>query len=115
MTEQEQNPGTRHIRLIQDDCLAALKDRGENRLNADSKILLASVLFVDDEGVAHIEPGKLALWCGDPGHARAGRSFLKRRINHLVKAGALAPGSTPTELRSMIGRAAYAEAEEVAA
>lgn len=113
MTDQE-NPGTRHVRLITDECMAVLKDRGENRLNADSKIMLATVLFADDEGVAYIEPGKLALWCGDPGNARAGRSFLKRRINHLVKAGVLAPGSTPTELRSMIGRAAYAEAEEVA-
>ena len=114
MTDQE-NPGTVHVRLIEDEVMALLKDTGANRLHPDSKILLAAVLFADNEGVAHIEGGKLSRWCANPGSQRAGRGFLQRRIAHLVKVGALAPGSTPTELRSMVGRAAYAEAEEVAA
>ena len=114
MSDQE-NPGTRHVRLITDEVMALLKDAGRDRLTEDSKIVLASVLFADNEGVAHIEAGKLSRWCANPGFRRAGRGFLQRRIDHLVKGGALAPGSTPEELRSMVGRAAYAEAEEVAA
>ena len=114
MTDQE-NPGTVHVRLIEDECLALLENTSNVRLSLDSKILLVVSMFADDEGVAYLEPGKLALWCGDQKHERAATSFLKRKIRKLIAVGLLAPGSTPEELRSMIGRAAYAEAEEVAA
>lgn len=112
MTARE-NPGSRHVRLILDECMDLLKDRGESRLNADAKILLAAILFADSEGVAHLEGGQLARWCGSPTYAKAGRSFLKRRIDFLIEVGLLAPGSTLVELRSMVGRSAYGEVEEV--
>ena len=115
MNSQDQNPGTVHVRLIEDECLALLENTSETRLNVDAKIMLATTMLADDEGVAHLEGGQLARWCGEPGYARAGRGFLSRRIKYLTTIGVLAPGSRPTELRSMIGRAAYAEAEEVAA
>lgn len=114
MTDQE-NPGTVHVRLIEDECLALLENTSETRLNTDAKIMLATIMLADDEGVAHLEGGQLARWCGEPGYARAGRGFLSRRITYLTKVGVLAPGSRPTELRSMVGRAAYAATEEVAA
>lgn len=114
MSDQE-NPGTVHVRLIEDECLALLENTGEDRISVDSKIILATVLLADGEGIAHLERGQLAHWCGDQRFKRASNRFLQKRIDHLVTVGVLAPGSTPTELRSMVGRAAYAEAEEVAA
>ena len=114
MSDQE-NPGTRHIRLITAECVALLKNTGVDRLSVDTKILLAAILFADDEGIAYIQSGKLSHWCGDQRFKRASNRFLQKRIDHLVTVGVLAPGSTPTELRSMVGRAAYAEVEAVAA
>lgn len=112
MTAQE-NPGTVSVRLIWSEGIALLKKKGKGSLSVDSKIMLAALLFADDEGVAQMKPRQLARYCADWKNETASPAFLKRRIDALIEAGVLAPGSTPTELRSMIGRSAYGDAEEV--
>lgn len=114
MTAQE-NPGTVSVRLIWDDSVALLEKKGKGSLSVDSKIMLAALLFADDEGVAQMKPRQLARYCADWKNETASPTFLRRRIAALIEAGVLAPGSTPTELRSMIGRSAYGVTEEVAA
>ena len=114
MTDQE-NPGTVHVRLIWDDCIALLRNTGEHRISVDTKILLASVLFAYNEGITRMGPRQLRRYCGDQRRKMATTEFLQGRIDNLAEVGVLAPGSTPEELRSMIGRAAYGDAEEVAA
>jgi hypothetical protein len=99
--------------LIRDEAFPLLRDTGAQSLRPDSKIMLAIVMLADHEGVAYLTPEALRRWCAQPGKRRASQSFVNKRIRCLIDAGVLAPGSTATELRSMIGR--RAEAEEVAA
>lgn len=99
-------PDTVAVELIYADALELLRDNGANRLHPDSKILLAAVLFADEEGVANLNAGALAHWCKLPGRKRGSDRHVQQRIDVLVDVGVLAPGSTTTELRSMINRAA---------
>lgn len=92
-----------HVELLHDEIVAVLRSNRENeRLHPASKIVLASILFADSEGVAHLNDNSLRRWCAEPGHQRASKPYLQRQINGLIEAGVLAPGSTPTELRSML-------------
>lgn len=96
-------PDTVPVELIHDDALAVLRDRS-GVLHPDTKILLASLLFSDDEGVAHVQARALGRWCALPGTSAARPEFLAQRVGVLTDGGLLAPGSTIQELRSMVGR-----------
>lgn len=109
-----ENPGTVAVQTIWDEAIALLRGKREPRLNADAKILLTSLTFADDEGVAVIKRGQLAKYCAEPSRGMATVAFLQRRIDHLIGPGVLASSSTPLELRSMWSRTAD-EAEQVAA
>lgn len=98
--------GTVTVELIYADILGLLRDNGADRPQTDIKILLATVMFADEEGVAHLNDGALAYWSRLPGRKRGSDQHVQRRIDVLIDAGVLAPGSTTTELRSMVGRAA---------
>lgn len=90
------------ITLIRDEAMALLRGKGPESLHPTTKILLASVLFADSEGVAHLGSESLRRWCAGPDRRRASQAFIDRRIEELLAAGALAPGSTPKELISML-------------
>lgn len=109
-------PETVPVELIYDEVLAQLRPAGgDDQIGAEAKILLAVLLFADNEGVATLKPGALRHWCGRSRRSRASTEFVARRIQHLTDAGVLAPGSTETELRSMVGRKADENEEEMAA
>lgn len=114
MSDQD-NPGTTHVRLIRSEALAVLKGNGDVRLHPDQIIMLAALLFADEEGIAYMNPKSIQRWCARPGQYRASERYVQRRIDAMIDAGVLAPGSTPLELRSMIGRSAYSEVAEEAA
>ncbi|MEE1651829.1 hypothetical protein V1260_13685 [Brachybacterium sp. J144] len=101
--------------LIEDEVKALLHARGNPRLGPEAVIMLAALLFADDEGVARIERGELRRWCAGDGQGRAGSHEVWEHLERLMDMGALAPGSRTTELRLMFGRAAGAEVGEVAA
>lgn len=115
-------PSVVGLQMISDETLRILRDHGEGAPHSDLRIALASLLFADGEGVAHLEEGALRRWCSIDGKRMSTVSFVERRIGVLVEAGVLAPGSTPTEMRSMIGRRAVvvdfedtSETKEIAA
>lgn len=118
-TEQEQGsgqlPDVIPAVLIADEVREVLRYTGEGAPHPDVKILLATVLFADEEGVAKLGARRLRKWCARPGHRTASRGYVVGRIGRLIEAGVLAPGSTPTELRSMIGRRAEDGLEALAA
>lgn len=108
MTRQH---GTVELSVIHDDMVELIRSRGGPALGPESVIILASMLFVDEEGVATIREGSLRRWCRRPGRKESATAeFVEGQIQKLIVAGALAPGSTPTELRSMVARAAEADA-----
>lgn len=90
------------VSVLHTEVLDVLRYTGPGRLHPGSKILLASMLFADNEGIAKLNENSLRRWCAEPGSTRASSGFLRRQIDFLTEAGVLAPGSTPTELRSML-------------
>lgn len=98
-------PSTVHLELIRHDIRELLRNTEGERAGVEVKIVLASLSSPDDEGVTRLREGDLAAWCAMPGKPPATDEFLQMRIDRLIRAGVLAPGSTPTELVSMIGRA----------
>lgn len=98
--------GTRTVHLIEADVIALAKSP---ELHPDMRLLLASVLFADGEGVSKFRKSQLQGWCASHGRRRASARFVQSRIDALIEQGVLAPGSTPTELRSMV---AYGQEEE---
>jgi len=99
-------PETTSVELIRHDILELLHNVEGERIGVEVKIILASLLSPDSEGVTRLREGELAAWCAMPGKGPATADFLQMRVDRLTRAGALAPGSTATELVSMIGRAA---------
>lgn len=93
------SPLTAGVEVIHDEVMRFIK---YSNAHPDQRILLASIRFADEEGVARFRKAQLQDWLAPPGRRRATASFVDRRIEALIEAGALAPGSTATELRSMI-------------
>lgn len=99
----EPRPGTTHAVLIDDEVLRLVK---EDSLSLETRVLLACLLYADAEGVATFNHRRvLRRWCGRNRQMATGGE-VRAAINHLIEAGALAPGSDLLELRSMFGRAA---------
>lgn len=97
---------TRPVQMIDAEVIAIIKNP---EVWSDVKLILASAHFADGEGISRFSKGQLARWLAMPGHRRAKAWFVESRIAALIEQGVLAPGSTPTELRSMV---AYGQEEE---
>jgi hypothetical protein len=94
------------VQLISEEVLELLRDQGPDCLHPDTKIVLAALMLADAEGVAVLRNRSLQRWCGRKPGEFASRGFIRSRIDYLVRAGLLAPGSSPGELRSMVARQA---------
>lgn len=103
--------GTRTVNVIDAEAIALMKS---DDMHPDMRLMLASIVFADGEGVARFRKGQLQHWLARPGRRRAVAWFVQRRIDGLIEQGVLAEGSTPTELRSMIAYGTEAESGEAA-
>lgn len=97
--------GVRAVRLIESEAISLIKSQ---EVHPDIRLVLASVLFADGEGVSTYSKGQLQRWMASHGRRRASAWFVQARIDVLIEQGVLAPGSTPLELRSMV---AYGQEE----
>lgn len=91
--------GTVGVELIHAEAMRFIKNPA---VHPDQRLVVASIRFADEEGVAHFKKGQIQQWLALPGRRRATAQFVNSRIEALIEVGALAPGSTATELRSMI-------------
>ncbi|MGP9745963.1 hypothetical protein [Brachybacterium sp. AOP29-B2-41] len=103
--------GTRTVNVIESEAVAFMKNAA---VHPDLRIMLASIVFADSEGITVLRKGQLPAWLAQPGRRRASSGFVRARIDGLIEAGALAEGSTPTELRSMVAYGTEAESGEAA-
>lgn len=98
---REPLPDVIHVQVLKAEVLEVLR---AGVLRPEAVLLLASVAFADEEGIARMSINSLRRWCGKPDGQRASKRFIQARIDDLIAAGVLAPGSTPEELRSMTAR-----------
>lgn len=102
-------PDTQDVVILREETLHVLRNARWQGMHTDALIVLAAILFADEEGVAELHHGSLERWCTPKSQREVSKDFLERRIGKLIAAGALAEGSTPTELRSMVSRRADVE------
>ena len=102
-------PDTQDVVILREETLHVLRNGRWKGVHTDALIVLAAILFADEEGVAELHDGSLARWCTPKGQRERPEGFLEGRIEKLIAAGALAEGSTPEELRSMVSRRADVE------
>ncbi|MBK0330127.1 hypothetical protein I8D64_01750 [Brachybacterium sp. MASK1Z-5] len=107
-------PDVVHVELITDEVMALLRAKGPEALSDDAKIILASLLFADEEGIATFGSRTVPRWLS-PGEVQLTYPECRERVLHVIAAGALAPGSRRKQLRSMIGRRAEVQEHEGAA
>lgn len=93
------------VHLIDSEVSAILSDHG---VPAAQRLLIATLLHADTEGVAHIPPRQLANYLRAPGNGRdkyrvrpAGVPLIGRTLGMGMIHGIYAPGSTPEAIGVM--------------